>query len=88
MVPREVLKPEGAARGFEHSRGNLRMLMNDEIMFDRYYCINSTKDCENEEKIGALYFMIFYNLITFSYASTLCMIRAEVKYSLFSTCFP
>ena len=27
------------------------------IMFDRYYCINSTKHCENEENIGALYFI-------------------------------
>ena len=28
--------------------------MNDKIMFDRYYCINSTKHRENEENIGAL----------------------------------
>ena len=33
------------------------MLMNDKIMFDRYYCINSTKHCENEENIAALYFI-------------------------------
>ena len=32
------------------------MLINDKIMFDRYYCIISTKHCENEEKISALYF--------------------------------
>ena len=32
------------------------MLMNDKIMFDRYYCINSTKHCETEENICALYF--------------------------------
>ena len=56
-VPREVLKTEGEARGFQPSRGTLRMLMNDKIMFDRYYCINSTKHCENEENIGALYFI-------------------------------
>ena len=37
------------------------MLMNDKIMFDRYYCINSTKHCENEENIGALYFSKQYN---------------------------
>ena len=52
-VPREALKTEGEARGFQPSRGTLRMLMNDKIMFDRYYCINSTKHCEkhceNEE---------------------------------------
>ena len=57
-VPREVLKTEGDARGFQPSRGTLRMLMNDKIMFDRYYCINSTKHCENEENIDALYFII------------------------------
>ena len=56
-VPREVLKTEGEARGFQPSRGTLRMLMNDKIMFDRYYCINSTKHCENEENIDALYFI-------------------------------
>ena len=57
MVPREVLKNEGEARGFQPSRVTLRMLMNDKIMFDRYYCINSTKHCENDENIGALYFI-------------------------------
>ena len=56
-VPREVLKTEGEARGFQPSRGTLGMLMNDKIMCDRYYCINSAKHCENEENIGALYFM-------------------------------
>ena len=57
---REVLKTEGEARfarGFQPSRGTLRMLTNDKIMFDRYYCINSTKLCENKENIGALYFI-------------------------------
>ena len=43
------------------------MLMNDKIMFDRYYCINSANHWENEENIGAL----FYSLIAFSYTSTL-----------------
>ena len=33
------------------------MLMNEKITFDRYYCINSAKHCENEESIGALYFI-------------------------------
>ena len=65
-VPREVLKTEGEARGFRPSRWTVRMLMNYKIMFDLYYCINSANHCENEENIGAL-----YNLITFSYASTL-----------------
>ena len=56
-VPREVLKTEGEARGFQLSRGTLRMLVNDKIMFDHYYCINSAKHCENEENIDALYFI-------------------------------
>ena len=47
-VPREVLKTEGEA---------LRMFMNGKIMFDSYYCINSANHCENEENIGALYFI-------------------------------
>ena len=68
MFPREVLKTESEARGFQPYRGTLRMLMNDKIMFDRYYCINSTNHCENIENIGALYFT---NLTTFSYASPL-----------------
>ena len=52
-----MLKTEGEARGFQPSRGTLRKLMNDKIMFDRYYCINAAKHRENEENIGALYFM-------------------------------
>ena len=56
-VPREVLKTKGEGRGFQPSQGAFRMLMNDKIMFDRYYCINSAKHCENEENIGALYFI-------------------------------
>ena len=50
-VPREVLKTEGEA-----SRGTLRMLMNDKIMFDHYYCINSIKHCEMK-KILAHYIL-------------------------------
>ena len=56
-VPGEVLKTKGEARGFQPSQGTLRMLMNDKIMFDRYYCINSATHCENEENTGALYFI-------------------------------
>ena len=62
------MKTEGEARGFKPSRGTLRMLMNEKIMFDRYYCINLENHCENEEKHWPT---IFYNLITFCYASTL-----------------
>ena len=48
------MKTEGEARGFQPSRGTLRMLMNDKNIFDRYCCINSANHCENEENIGAL----------------------------------
>ena len=48
------MKTEGEARGFQPSRGTLRMLMNDKIIFDRYCCINSANHCENEENIGTL----------------------------------
>ena len=68
-VLREVLKTKGEARGFQPSRGTLRMLINDKIMFDRYYCINSAKHCQNGKKKH--WRTIFYNFITVSYASTL-----------------
>ena len=35
----------------------LRLLVNDKIMFDRYYCINSANHCQNEENIVTLYFI-------------------------------
>ena len=57
----------GRSRGSVENRGrsprfstfprDLAMLMNDKIMFDRYYCINLAKHRENEENIGALYFI-------------------------------
>ena len=43
------------------------MLMNDKIMFDRYYCINSAKHCQMKKTLAHY----IYNLITFSYAITL-----------------
>ena len=48
---RELLKTKGKA--FPKDLANV----NGKIMFDHYYCINSTKHCENEENIGALYFI-------------------------------
>ena len=47
-VAREMLKTEDEARGFQPFRGTLRMLLNDKIMFDSYYCINSTKVIEKQ----------------------------------------
>ena len=59
LRPRFSTLPSGPceAGGFQPSRGTLQMLMNDKIMFDRYYCINSAKHCENEENIDTLYFI-------------------------------
>ena len=61
-VPRE--EPEV----FNISQGTLRMLMNDKIMFDRYYCINSRKHTKNWENVCALYSSA---LPLFSYSRTL-----------------
>ena len=44
------------------------MLMNDTIIFDRYYCINLAKHCENEEIICTLCLITSTH---FPYASTL-----------------
>ena len=77
-VPREVLKTEGEARGLQPSRGTLRKLMNGKIMFDRYYCINSTKHCENEENIGALYFITSPHF-PFNYARFQASRKAHAK---------
>ena len=70
-VSRKVLKTEGEARGFQPARGTLRMLIKNKSMFDRYYCINSTKNLQNCENVCELY---FYSPITFSYACALSLI--------------
>ena len=75
-VRREVLKIEGPCD-----------LMNDKIMFDRYYCINSAKKCKNKENIGALYFITSSHFPTLVCFKKMCMVRAEVKYSKYSMCF-
>ena len=54
-VPGEVLKTEV----FNISRGTLRMLMNDKIMFDRYYCINSKK---THQKLRKCLRTLFFSL--------------------------
>ena len=67
-VPRKALKTEGEARGFQPSRGTLRMLMNNKIMFDRYYCIISTKMLQKRRNYWRT---LFYSLIKFSYAKNM-----------------
>ena len=58
-VPREVLKTEGEAPGFQISRGILRMLMNDKIMFDRYYHSKKT-----HRKLRKCLRTLFFSLTT------------------------
>ena len=72
-------KPRTKLEVFNTSRGTLRVLMNDKIMFDCYYCINS-KHCKIEENIGALYFITSSHFPTRVH-SKICMIQVEVKYS-------
>ena len=67
-VPREVLKTRASPSVFNISRGTLRMLLNDKIMFDRYYCIISKKTHRNRENVCALYSSA---LSPFSYARRL-----------------
>ena len=40
---KEVLNTEREARRFQDFLRSLRMLMNDKIMNERFYCMNSTK---------------------------------------------
>ena len=59
---------ESAREVYNTSRGTLGMLMNDKIMFDCHYCINSTKPLQ---KLRKYWHILIYNLVTFSYACTL-----------------
>ena len=43
QIPREILKTEGVDQGFQHLPRDWQTLMYWKIMFDRCYCINSTK---------------------------------------------
>ena len=71
MIFNSLLEGRVKPEVFNTCRGTLRMLMNDKIMFDHCYCINSTKTLKNEENVGGLY---FYSLITFSYVCALSLI--------------
>ena len=55
------------------------MLMDDKVMFDCYYCINSAKHCQNEENIGALYFIIHHIFLREYAFKKICMIRGPVQ---------
>ena len=60
-----VMKTRGESGGFQHFPGDLRILTNDKIMVDRYYCIQSTKPLQKRRKCLRT---LFHNLITFLYA--------------------
>ena len=61
-VPREMLKTEGEV--FKISWGTLQMLMNDKIMFDRYYCINSKKTPKNENMLAHFILRAYHHFLT------------------------
>ena len=58
-VPREVLKTEGAARGFEHRPRNPANVNARKNMFDRYYCIKVSKKSILEGYFHVLFWHYF-----------------------------
>ena len=57
-------KPRANPEVFNISRGTLWMLMNDKIMFDRYYHINSKKTHRILRKcLHTLFFSLFINIL-------------------------
>ena len=58
-VPREVLKTEAKPEVFNIVRGTLRIIMNDKVMFDRYYGKNSKKTLRKFRKcVRTLFFCL------------------------------
>ena len=75
-VPRGVFKTEGVARGFQHSP----RVMNDKIIFDRYYCLNSAQTKE---------IMVHYILQpqhNFTRVKSF-MVPGGLQFPIISTCF-
>ena len=58
-VPREVLKTEGAARGFQHRLRNPANVNARKNMFDRYYCIKVAKKSILERYFDVLFWHYF-----------------------------
>ena len=58
-VPREVLKTEGAAQGFQHRPGNPANVNARKNMFDRYYCIKVSKKSILEQYFDVLFWHYF-----------------------------
>ena len=58
-VPREVLKIEGEARGFQHRPRNPANVNARKSMFDRYYCIKVSKKSILEGYFDVLFWHYF-----------------------------
>ena len=58
-VPREVLKTEGAARGFQHRTRNPANVKARKNMFDRYYCIKVSEKSILERNFDVLFWHYF-----------------------------
>ena len=61
------------------------MLMNDKIMFDRYYCINSTETKEirrRNERNMVHYILQPHHIFICVKAFVLCSFRADFSFSL------
>ena len=58
-VPREVLKTEGAARGFQHRPRNPANVKARKNMFDRYYCIKVSEKSILERNFDVLFWHYF-----------------------------
>ena len=58
-VPREMLKTEGSARGFQHLPRNQTNVNARKNMFDRYYCIKVTKKSILGRYFSALFWHYF-----------------------------
>ena len=58
-VPREALKTEGPARGFQHHPRNHANVYARKIMFDRYYCIKVSIKSILERYFDVLFWYYF-----------------------------
>ena len=59
MVPREALKTDGAARGFQHRPRNPANVNARKNMFDRYYCIKVSKKSILERYFDVIFLHYF-----------------------------
>ena len=76
-------KKEGVARGFQHSQKTQRMLMNDKIIFDHYYCINSAETKE----IMAHYILQPHHIFIRVKAFNVMLVQGGLKFVIISMCY-